>query len=234
MNDELDITESTGRMFNDPVVKDQPEIPFCGCLSVRYYQPFFDVDTSDVMTRIGSALFYCNREQTFLSLVGEKPDAYGPFWISTTLVFTVAVTSHISSWFSSWMKGNNWEYNFQSVLTASSLIYGYAAIAPTLIWFVFRQYEPKLKFISIFCLYGYSLIPFLPAVMVCLFPFELGCWLAMLTAAIVSGLLLLKNLAPLIVVHAKNQAALLLAFVGFIQLTLMISMKLYFFYDLER
>jgi len=79
--DELDIAESTGLLYNDPVVKDQPEIPFCGCLSVRYYQPFFDVDTSDVMTRIGSAVFYCNRDQTFLSLVGDKPDAYGPFWV---------------------------------------------------------------------------------------------------------------------------------------------------------
>lgn len=123
------------------------------------------------------------------------------------------------------------EYNFQSVLTASSIIYGFAAIAPTLIWFVFRQYEPKLKFISIFCLYGYSLISFIPAVViilivfnrlgwkllitqiVCLLPFQFACWLALFSAAAVSGFLLLKNLAPLIVVHAKQQAALLLGFV---------------------
>jgi hypothetical protein len=38
--------------------------------------------------------------------------------------------------------------------------------------------------------------------------------LALLAATALSGLLLLKNLAPLIVVHAKQQAALLLGFVA--------------------
>jgi hypothetical protein len=79
--DDLDINESAGRLFNETTIKEQPEIPFCGCLSVRYYQPFFDVDTNDVISRISSAVFYCNREQNFLGLVGDKPDAYGPFWV---------------------------------------------------------------------------------------------------------------------------------------------------------
>lgn len=88
--DELDMAESTGRIFNDTAIKEQPEIPFCGCLSVRYYQPFFDVDTNDVFTRIASAVFYCNREQNFLGLVSEKPDAYGPFWVSLFEYFKFA------------------------------------------------------------------------------------------------------------------------------------------------
>lgn len=79
--DELDINESAGRLFNENTIKEQPDIPFCGCLSIRYYQPFFDVDTNDVISRISGALFYCNRDQNFLGLVGEKPDAYGPFWV---------------------------------------------------------------------------------------------------------------------------------------------------------
>jgi hypothetical protein len=81
MDGDLDIAESTGRIFNDTSLKEQPEIPFCGCLSVRYYQPYFDVDTAEVIGRIGNALFYCGRDQTFLNLIGDKPDAYGPFWV---------------------------------------------------------------------------------------------------------------------------------------------------------
>jgi hypothetical protein len=61
--------------------KEVQDIPFCGCLSVRYYQPYFDVDTVDVTTRISSALLYCRSEQNFLSSIREKPDAYGPFWV---------------------------------------------------------------------------------------------------------------------------------------------------------
>ncbi len=87
---------------------DMPEIPLCGCLSVRFYQPYFDVDTADVTSRIAHALFYCKREENFLAFIRDKPDAYGPLWIATTLVFCVAVSSHISSWLSSWMLGKNW------------------------------------------------------------------------------------------------------------------------------
>lgn len=90
--------------------QERDEIPFCGCLTVKYYQPFFDVDTKDIVSRIGSAVFYCRAGsgENFMSLTAEKPDAYGPFWVATSLVFTIAVTSHISRWVSSWMLGENW------------------------------------------------------------------------------------------------------------------------------
>ena len=84
------------------------EVPFCGCLSVQYYRPYFNVDTEDVFNRILNAVSYCRRDQTFLSLVDDRPDAYGPFWIATTLVFTVAVASHINRWITSWMDGSVW------------------------------------------------------------------------------------------------------------------------------
>lgn len=56
------------------------------------------------------------------------------------------------------------QYDFQSVLTASSLVYGFAAFAPLVIWFVFKQYDATLKFVSVVCLYGYSLTIFIPTV----------------------------------------------------------------------
>ena len=40
--DELDLPH----IPSPPPNKDQSDIPFCGCLSVRFYQPFFDIDTS--------------------------------------------------------------------------------------------------------------------------------------------------------------------------------------------
>lgn len=58
-----------------------PDIPLCGFMSVQYYQPFFDVDTVDITTRIMHSMLYCRREQNFLATVGDKPDAYGPFWV---------------------------------------------------------------------------------------------------------------------------------------------------------
>jgi hypothetical protein len=58
------------------------DIPMCGCLSVKFYQPYFDVDTNEVTQRALQALFYCRREQNFLNLIGERADAYGPCWVS--------------------------------------------------------------------------------------------------------------------------------------------------------
>lgn len=104
------MASSTGSTSEKVGQESRDEIPFCGCLTVKYYQPFFDVDTKDIVSRIGSAVFYCRASsgENFMSLTAEKPDAYGPFWIATSLVFTIAVTSHISRWVSSWMLGENW------------------------------------------------------------------------------------------------------------------------------
>lgn len=96
---------TVGREKNNSEI---PDIPFCGFLSVRFYQPYFDIDTADVVSRISSSIFYCRREENFLVSMKDKPDAYGPFWIATTLIFIVAVTSHVNSWLSSWMTGKNW------------------------------------------------------------------------------------------------------------------------------
>ena len=47
---------------------------FCGCLSVQYYQPYFDVDTEDVTSRITASTLYCGRQEQFLSAIEDKPD----------------------------------------------------------------------------------------------------------------------------------------------------------------
>lgn len=230
-SDNLDTLQAAALLGNPE--KESQDIPFCGCLSVRYYQPFFDVDTKDIFNRIANAVLYCRREQNFVAFVGEKPDAYGPFWIATTLIFMIAVSSHLNSWFAAWLKGGlvSWEYNFQSILTASSVVFGFVSICPSLIWFIFRQYEPNLKFITIFCLYGYSMFVFIPAVIISFIPSETLSWVVLISASVASSLFLLRNLAPFVMVHAKKQAALLLGLVGSMQILFMFWLKFNFFFN---
>ena len=78
-SEDLDTAQSSGLLADKQ--KEIPDIPFCGCLSVRYYQPYFDVDTADITARLWSANLYCRREQNFLTTIAERPDAYGPFWV---------------------------------------------------------------------------------------------------------------------------------------------------------
>lgn len=54
-------------------------------------------------------------------------------------------------------------YDFQSIVTASSLIFGFAFGAPLAIWFGLKQINLNLKIVTIGCLYGYSLFVFIPA-----------------------------------------------------------------------
>lgn len=75
------MTSSSGLLQTKSPAPEMPDIPFCGCLSVRFYQPYFDVDTDDIVKRVSHAMFYCRREELFLTLVDEKPDAYGPVWV---------------------------------------------------------------------------------------------------------------------------------------------------------
>jgi len=234
------------------------EIPFCGCLTVRYYQPYFDVDTKDVLARILNSLFYCRAGpgENFLALTTDKPDAYGPFWIATSLLFSVAVSSHISRWLSSWMSGLNWEYNFESVVTSASIVYGFAVAVPLVMYIILGQYGARFKYITALCLYGYSLFVYIPATVrsklafflktrphfpyhcifrihpqfVCAMPSDAMSWVALFGAAAVSGLFLLRNLAPVIATHAQRHEMPLLGLIGILQVALSLSLKFGFYY----
>ena len=143
--------------------EDTPQIPLCGFLSVQYYQPYFDLDTQEVINRVWNSLFFCRRQETFLETIIQKPDAYGPFWITTSLIFTIAVSSNISSWLLTWISGQNWMYNFQNVVTLVSIIYGFAIAGPFLIWLLFKNLETPMNLVHLLCLYGYSLFIYIPA-----------------------------------------------------------------------
>jgi len=89
LDDSFDSTSASSNLLGSGLKKKTtPDIPFCGCLSIQYYQPYFDVDTDDITTRIWNSVIYCRREQNFLVLVQDHPDLYGPFWVTTSNVST--------------------------------------------------------------------------------------------------------------------------------------------------
>ena len=202
------------------------DIPFCGCLSVQYYAPYFDVDTVDIKDRLLSSF---KVDPTFFSMVDDKPDGYGPFWIATCLVFTLAVVTHIAGWLASWMTGKIWQYDFQSIMTASSFVYTYVLITPAVVYAILKQYDKSLKFVSVLCLYGYSLVYFLPGTILCLLPTWEVTWLSLLVSCGLSGYFILKNLAPLVVTHAKQQAVVFISLISISLLIFTLLLKFYFF-----
>jgi protein YIPF1/2 len=205
--------------------KEKDEIAFCGCMSMRYYQPLFDVDTKDISSRISQSLFYCQRAENFMSVVSAKPDLYGPFWITTTLVFTIAVCSHMSSWLSSWMYGSNWQYDLQSMVNAATVVYGYAGLVPTVAYLYLRQIDVDVRFTSMLCLYGYSLSVFIIASLLCLIPSNTIIWLSLLTSAGISSVFVMRNIVPQINERAPDSVKTASIAIGVVQLVFIYLLK---------
>lgn len=70
------------------------------CCTMDTYKSYFDLDTEDIKTRIKAAVTSFYKADFFRNEVlgvGERtetlkgPDLYGPFWITMTLIFVVAV-----------------------------------------------------------------------------------------------------------------------------------------------
>lgn len=55
------------------------------------------------------------------------------------------------------------QYDFESIVTASTVIYSFASGAPAAIWFVLGQFGVTTRIADIVCLYGYSMFVFIPA-----------------------------------------------------------------------
>ena len=140
---------------------------FCSCFTVAYYQPYFQVDTTDVIYRIKHALnpLLITTDAYFESL-GQNPDAYGPFWLATTLIFIIAVSTNFNSWakFDSNDLSQAWAYDFEKVVTCCGIVYSFLICVPIGIWGLFKYMDIQCTIPKVGTLYGYSLSIFLVAV----------------------------------------------------------------------
>mmetsp|Transcript_34268 Transcript_34268/g.41360 ORF Transcript_34268/g.41360 Transcript_34268/m.41360 type:complete len:418 (+) Transcript_34268:27-1280(+) len=140
----------------------------------------------------------------------HKPDAYGPFWITTTLIFLIAVSSNILQYAhhsSSSHADNNFEYDIQVILHAIWIVYGFAFGLPVFIYACIHCLLPpdsstggmsqstQLSLMDVVCLYGYSFVSYLPAVALCgLIPLGFLAWVLLLFPTIVGCVFVLRNL----------------------------------------
>lgn len=198
------------------------KLGMCGCFSVAYYRPYFDVNTEGVKQRLLSTLTFYKPEPTFLTLVKDSPDAYGPFWTATTLIFVVAVTANLTS---SAKPGYN--YDFELVTSCMSLVYGYLALLPLGMWAACKYVlNAQVPLIDLVCLFGYSLFLFIPFVLLALVPFL--SWPSLMAAMVSSTLFILRSVVPLIS-QSKEKAMSVVAVFVTCQAIFVLIMKFRFF-----
>lgn len=64
----------------------------------------------------------------------------GPFWTQTTLIFVLFMSSSLAasiSWYLS-TPGTEYDYDFQLLSLAMSLVYAYGIALPVILWFALR------------------------------------------------------------------------------------------------
>lgn len=209
-----------------------------GFWSIKYYQPLFDVDTLQVLNRIKGSLLP-RPKGAFFDLISANPDLYGPFWISTTLIFVMAMTGNLASYiaFVPTAAHPKWMYNFNQLTLAGTVVYSYVTLLPLLFWMLLRYYEASKKLVDVLCIYGYTLSAFVPVSILCVLPSNLLRWLLVLLGGGVSAIFLLSNFHahladcfPYGEGDAKRKMYLLLGSMGAFHVILVIIFKIYFFH----
>ncbi|KAH8420591.1 hypothetical protein KR009_011704 [Drosophila setifemur] len=214
-------------------------------LTIEYYQQFFNVDTYMVLERIANSMIPKRAAGNYLRMnIGENPDLYGPFWITVTLIFSIAISGNIASYLQYASDGYRWHYNFHLVSYAATCIFLYANLLPAVLWAVFKYslkpvdsldtvetdsatYTPSL--LSLMCIYGYSLAIYIPVSILWVINISVLQWLLVITAALLSGTVLIAVLTPAL----RNSQFSLFLIIGILSahVVLAAGFLLYFFHS---
>ena len=82
------------------------------------------MSSGDVARRFCQGLIPCNRK--FSTVISERPDAYGPFWIFTTIIVMMTIAGNLQQVIAHDMTGNPepFTYSFAHILLSIGLIFG--------------------------------------------------------------------------------------------------------------
>eukprot|EP00727_Mastigamoeba_balamuthi_P006299 m51a1_g229 hypothetical protein (802) ;mRNA; f:97054-101951 len=198
-----------------------------------YWQPYFDVDVGDVLVRMLAGGFWPFGKH-FLDFVHPRADLYGPFWITTTLIFLIAAIKNMSEYIQYWRYGqaNSWQYDFQAIVVGVGVLYGYVGLVPLVLWAASSFWLALDRtLVEYWCLYGYSLTIYLGVSFICIVPVDWLRWLLVGVGCIVSTFTLMWSLwKPLILGGANRfQGVLVISVCGVLHVALALVYKLYFF-----
>lgn len=109
-----------------------------GFWTVEYYQPYFDVDTSTVLKRCYTTLLPFT--PSYFTNLSSGSDLYGPFWVSTTLVLALFLSSSLAASISKYLSTPNtqYDYNFGLFGLAATIVYSYNFGVPLALWLALR------------------------------------------------------------------------------------------------
>ncbi|XP_034909343.1 uncharacterized protein [Populus alba] len=194
--------------------------------TIAAYKPYFDVDTTDVLERIKDSLFPFRG--TFTEKTANNPDLYGPFWICTTLIFVAASIGTFVTYIAHKLQKKEWNYDINLVTWSAGVFYGYVLLVPLALYVILKYFSAPSGLVQLFCLYGYSLFVFIPALCLSVVPLEIFRWVIAGVAGFMSATFVALNLRAHIM-SAGERWFLIVAGIFLLQLALSVVLKLYLF-----
>jgi hypothetical protein len=183
------------------------------CLTLDSYKVYFDVDADDIVKRIRGVLLHFYKPEHFRNnILGpmkttelKGPDLYGPFWITMTLIFFIGVTANLHG-YAHRNEVEEFDYDITHLLHAASILTSFAFGLPIILWLTTTccMSMNALQLVEWICLYGYSLVPFMPAVVLSVIPFSIIAWITLGVATGVSCLLIIRNVAPVLMAYGGS------------------------------
>ena len=191
---------------------------------LNYFKQYFKITTKDIQNRIISSLKPINN--SFYEEAINKPDLYGPFWIYTTLIFSIAAGGSLSKYFND-ISTENFFQKFVPI--AGSLIYIIGFGLPLLLYFGTRIFGEKIPYFSIVCIYGYSFTCFIPVMLICSCGVGFIQWIFLLYGSINSTMFVVINFWKELQKYEQKKKFGLLGLIIVVQFVLLLVLKLYFF-----
>ena len=193
-----------------------------------FIRPYFKVTFNDIKVRIISSFLPINN--SFFTIAVDHPDLYGPFWIYTTLIYVIAAGGALSFYFTNSI--NNYFQAFVPV--AGSILYSFGFGFPLILFGCMKYFKLEMKYVSLICLYGYSLTCFIPVLIICASGFAWIQWIFLLYGISNSTAFVIINLWNYIRSLEQKERYILLGLFGCGQFILFLILKLYFFGSFQK
>ncbi|XP_043701997.1 protein YIPF1 homolog isoform X2 [Telopea speciosissima] len=165
-----------------------------GVFNVLSYTQYFNVDTDTVLERIMSSLNPLGG--TFFSKIDANPDLYGLVWISTTLVFVIALLGNCATYLIRKQNDSStsWSFDVNYVNLAACAVYGYALLVPLAFYFLLQYLGSRASLVHFWCMWGYSLFIFIFSSILLVIPVEILRWIIIILTGVASACFVSLNI----------------------------------------
>jgi len=205
---------------------------------LSFYQQYFDVEDKDILSRLLYSMVPVPGKSFLQHHIRPKPDLYGPFWACVTLIFSIAISGNVADYFTTSLEGQTkWHYDFHKVNLAATAVFSYAGLIPACLygylwWAGHGAGSLAVSFVELVCVYGYSLVIYIPISILWLIcvKFGWGQWILVLVAASLSGVVLFTTIWPAVRENAPKSSLLVMIVVLGMHFLLAAGFMLYFFH----